>query len=55
VAAALPASTSGSDLREIVRRAVLVAGDGLVPTEQLLGEVGSGRYRARPPDGGMYP
>ena len=54
VAAALPASTSGSDLREIVRRAVLVAGDTGVSTEQLLGEVGSGRYQARPPDGGMY-
>ena len=54
VAAALPASTSGSDLREIVRRAVLVAGDTRVSTEQLLGEVGSGRYQARPPDGGMY-
>lgn len=54
VAAALPASTSGSDLREIVRRAVLVAGDAPVSTEQLLGEVGSGRYQARPPAGGMY-
>jgi SpoVK/Ycf46/Vps4 family AAA+-type ATPase len=54
VAAALPASTSGSDLREIVRRAVLMAGDTWVSTDQLLGEVGSGRYQARPPDGGMY-
>lgn len=54
VAAPLPESTSGSDLREIVRRAVLVAGGGEVSTEQLVSEVGSGRYQARPPQGGMY-
>jgi SpoVK/Ycf46/Vps4 family AAA+-type ATPase len=50
VAAALPEKTSGSDLREIVRRAVLT-GDGVhITTATLLAEVGSGRYRATPPD-----
>lgn len=54
VAAALPERTSGSDLREIVRRAVLAADDtGLVTTAALLAEVGSGRYRATPTEG-MY-
>lgn len=54
VAAALPEHTSGSDLREIVRRAVLAADDtGLLTTSALLAEVGSGRYRATPTEG-MY-
>lgn len=53
VAAALPAQTSGSDLREIVRRAVLT-GDGELSTAALLAEVGSGRYRAEPPGAGTY-
>lgn len=56
VTAALPANTSGSDIREIVRRAVL-AGDGgdggHVTTATLLAEVGSGRYRPTIPEG-MY-
>lgn len=52
--AALPEHTSGSDIREIVRRAVLAAGDnGHVCTEALVAEVGSGRYRATVPEG-MY-
>lgn len=54
VAAALPERTSGSDLREIVRRAVL-GGDGSVTTAALVAEVGAGRYRATvPADGGAY-
>lgn len=54
MAAALPTHTSGSDLREIVRRAVLAADHtGLVTTAALLAEVGSGRYRATPTEG-MY-
>lgn len=54
VAGRLPERTSGSDLREIVRRAVL-SGDGGVSTAGLLGEVGSGRYRAAMPgEGGQY-
>jgi cell division protease FtsH len=53
VAAALPDRTSGSDIREVVRRAVLAAHDGHLTTAQLLAEVGSGRYRATAPDG-MY-
>jgi len=52
VTAALPAQTSGSDLREIVRRAALSTG-GNVDTESLVAEVGSGRYRATVPEG-MY-
>lgn len=52
VVAVLPANTSGSDIREIVRRVVL-AGDGAVCTATLLAEVGSGRYRAAVPEG-MY-
>ena len=52
VAAALPQRTSGSDLREIVRRAVLGGG---VSTAALIAEVGSGRYRAELPGGvGAY-
>ncbi len=54
VAAAVPDRTSGSDLREIVRRAVLSADEtGQLSTSALLVEVGSGRYRATIPDG-MY-
>ncbi|MDD4868171.1 MAG: ATP-binding protein [Mycobacterium sp.] len=51
VAAALPENTSGSDLREIVRRAILTGGH--LSTAALLDEVGTGRYRAAAPDG-MY-
>jgi len=53
VVAALPEHTSGSDLREIVRRAVLAGDGGHVTTATLLSEVGSGRYRPTVPDG-MY-
>jgi cell division protease FtsH len=53
VAAALPEHTSGSDIREIVRRTVLAGGGGHVDTSMLLAEVGSGRYRATVPEG-MY-
>jgi cell division protease FtsH len=53
VVAALPERTSGSDLREIVRRAVLTGDGGHVDTATLLAEVGSGRYRATVPEG-MY-
>ncbi len=52
IVTALPERTSGSDIREVVRRAVL-ADDGSVSTATLLAEVGSGRYRAEVP-GGMY-
>jgi cell division protease FtsH len=53
VVAGLAERTSGSDIREIVRRAVLSAnGDG-ISTATLLAEVGSGRYRAEVP-GGLY-
>ncbi|OBK89534.1 ATP-binding protein [Mycolicibacter sinensis] len=49
VVARLPEMTSGSDLREIVRRAVLsTPDDGEISTAALLAEVGSGRYRAEP-------
>ncbi|WP_344992327.1 ATP-binding protein, partial [Tsukamurella soli] len=56
VAAVLPAETTGSDLREIVRRAVLTAGDGgQVTTDSLLNEVKGGRYQAELPSGaGAY-
>lgn len=54
VASVLPERTSGSDLREIVRRAVLADGAGVVSTATLLAEVGSGRYRAVVPSAGMY-
>lgn len=54
VAAAVPEQTSGSDLREIVRRAVLSADEtGQLSTAALLAEVGSGRYRVTIPNG-MY-
>jgi cell division protease FtsH len=53
VAAALPENTSGSDIREIVRRAVLTGDGATINTAMLLAEVGNGRYRAQPP-AGMY-
>lgn len=54
VVAALPERTTGSDLREVVRRAVLSAGEGdPLTTAALLAEVGSGRYRPSAPHG-MY-
>lgn len=54
VVAGLPEHTSGSDLREIVRRAVLSADEtGHVGTAALVAEIGSGRYRATTPEG-MY-
>ncbi|NOR99665.1 ATP-binding protein [Mycobacteroides abscessus] len=53
VADRLPDQTSGSDLREIVRRAVL-SGEGAVSTAGLLSEIGSGRYRAVLPGPGQY-
>jgi cell division protease FtsH len=53
VVAALPEHTSGSDIREIVRRAVLASDDGHVSTAMLLAEVGSRRYRATV-SAGMY-
>lgn len=53
VVAALPHNTSGSDIREVVRRAVLAATDGAVSTAGLLAEVSSRRYLAEVP-GGMY-
>lgn len=53
VAARLPGNTSGSDLREIVRRAVL-SGSGSVSSAALLAEVGSGRYKATVPGDGQY-
>lgn len=53
VAAVLPEHTSGSDIREVVRRAVLAGANGHISTATLLAEVGSGRYRASIPQG-MY-
>jgi SpoVK/Ycf46/Vps4 family AAA+-type ATPase len=53
VASALPdGSTSGSDIRELVRRTVLLGGS--VSTASLLAEVGVGRYKAAPVGGGTY-
>ena len=49
VAAALPPQTSGSDIREIVRRAVL---SDAMSTAGLIAEVGAGRYRPAVPTGG---
>jgi len=49
VAAALPDQTSGSDIREIVRRAVL---SSEVTTAGLCGQIAAGRYRAVLPTGG---
>ncbi|ULP48007.1 AAA family ATPase [Mycolicibacter virginiensis] len=54
VAARLPAETSGSDIREIVRRAVLAAGGEPLSTAALLAEIGSGRYKAALPGDGRY-
>lgn len=51
VVSALPERTSGSDIREVVRRAVLAGADGSVGTATLLGEIGNGRYRAAVPAG----
>jgi hypothetical protein len=48
-----PERTSGSDIREVVCRAVLAGDGGSVSTATLLTEVGSGWYRAEVP-GGMY-
>ncbi|WP_440712018.1 AAA family ATPase [Gordonia sp. FQ] len=53
VANALPAKTSGSDLREIVRRTVLASPDATITTAALLAELGGGRYHATAP-AGMY-
>ena len=53
VVTALPDHTSGSDIREIVRRVVLAGDDGHISTAPMLTEVGSGRYRAAVPEG-MY-
>ncbi len=53
VAAALPERTSGSDLREIVRRVVLSGPAAEVSTEALLAEVNSRRYQGQAP-AGMY-
>ena len=50
----MPDWTSGSNLRKVVRRAVLSSGDtGRLTTAALLAEVGSGRYRVTIPNG-MY-
>lgn len=51
VAAALPENTSGSDIREIVRRTVLAGDNGNVTTATLLAEVSSRRYRPTIPHG----
>jgi cell division protease FtsH len=53
VVPALPERTSGSDIREVVRRAVLARDGGRVSTAALLAELSSGRYRAEVPSG-MY-
>jgi cell division protease FtsH len=53
VAAALPGHTTGSNIREIIRRAVLADDLGHLSTATLLTEVGCGRYRATVPEG-MY-
>lgn len=51
VVTVLPDRTSGSDIREVVRRAVLAGDDGNISTATLLAEVGNGRYRAAVPAG----
>ncbi|OBK94047.1 cell division protein [Mycobacterium asiaticum] len=53
VVAALPERTTGSDIREVVRRGVLAGEEGKISTSVLLAEVGAGRYRASVP-AGMY-
>ncbi len=51
VVAALPEHTSGSDIREIIRRAVLTVGSGDVDTAAVVAEVRAGRYLAKVPTG----
>nr|WP_046285711.1 ATP-binding protein [Mycobacterium sp. UM_NZ2] len=51
VASRLPEKTGGSDIREIVRRAVLTVEGRELSTAALLSEIGSGRYQAKIPDG----
>jgi len=52
VVAGRPEQINGSDLREIVRRAVLSVPDGEpISTDGLLAEIGGGRYRAAVPEG----
>jgi cell division protease FtsH len=51
IAAALPEHTSGSDIRELVRRTVLTGIEPHVSTDALLAEIGRGRYRAETPTG----
>lgn len=52
VAAALPRNTSGADVREVVRRAVLTS--SRVSTTALLAQVSNGRYRPTVPEVGTY-
>lgn len=52
VVASLPRATSGADIREIVRRAVLKAEP--ITTQALQAQVASGRYRPTMPDNGNY-
>ena len=51
VVAALPEHTSGSDIREIIRRAVLTVSSGDINTAALVAEVRAGRYLATVPTG----
>ncbi|OBJ80183.1 cell division protein [Mycobacterium gordonae] len=51
VVSALPERTSGSDIREVVRRAVLAVDAETIGTATLLAEIGNGRYRAAVPAG----
>lgn len=51
VVSALPERTSGSDIREVVRRAVLAGDAETIGTATLLAEIGNGRYRAAVPAG----
>lgn len=51
VVAALPEHTSGSDIREIIRRAVLTVSSGDIDTAALVAEVRAGRYLATVPTG----
>lgn len=51
VVTALPEQTTGSDIREVVRRAVLAADGGIISTSALLAEVSTGRYQAAVPSG----
>ena len=54
VAASLGERTSGSDIRELVTRALLASADARVTTEALVAEIGAGRFRAEVPAGGVY-